>query len=132
MAVYKGRDERHPMTTQVIKLNKKSATITTSKGRHDVKVKVTDLKGLRDILNELDSRTDINKVIEFYKPLLGHLEYWDNVRRAYAPTKYEDVARKDRVADRKAIASSPKHQRWIEFEEKRMISHPGFMSNSPF
>ena len=82
------------MTTQIVKLNKKSAQIKLRSGKI-TKIKIDSFYSFKnDLIGMLNSVADIKEAIDFYADQFSREKFWGKLLEAHIPTKEQKAARR--------------------------------------
>lgn len=115
-----------------MKAIKFTAKYKTHKGDRAEKVfKINDYHTAHQCLLHIDLLSDRKELISKLDGLLAKEDVLDLVR-LFAPSYRAKKIAIAQAKKRKAIVESKAYQASIQKEITRMVSHPGFMSNSPF
>lgn len=111
------------MTTQIIKLNKKTAKIRLRSGK-EVTVKINTFAEFKNnLVGMIESTADIKAIITYYQPTFCNEEFWGSFVSAHCPTVSQQKQAKKRAANRRKVWDSKE----TEAIAKAMSNHAGFM-----
>lgn len=111
------------MTTQIIKLNKKTAKIKTVNGK-EITVKINTFAELKNnLVGMIESAADIKTIVTFYQPVFCNEKFWGSFVSAHCPTASQQKQTKKRAANRRKIWDSKE----TEAIAKAMSNHTGFI-----